>query len=84
MEYAAKLAVGLVVGLLVYFGSPGKQGARPIPAAVMGLLGAFVGAYVAQVIPALGGSDLNWPSVGTAAAGALAFSLAYVGFLSGG
>ncbi len=82
MEYLAKLCVGVVVGLLVYFLFPRDSRARPLTAAVFGVLGAGVGMILSEQIRAFGGSELNVRSLATTAGGALAFSLAYLGMSS--
>ena len=81
MDYGIKLGIGLLVGLLVCFFYPGDNRARPIASAAFGVIGAVVGAFLSERISSLGGPGLNPQSITTAAGGALAFSLAYVGFL---
>ena len=82
MDYAVKLGVGVVVGLFVCFLYPRDNHARPIASAAFGLIGAVVGAFLAERLKGLGGPELSPTSLATAAGGALVFSLAYVGFLS--
>ena len=78
MDWVAKLAVGIVTGLLVYFLYPHHKQARPITAAAFGLVGAAMGALLSQKIHALGGPTLNPASLASAAGGAALFSWAYL------
>lgn len=45
MDWLAKLSVGLVTGLLVYFFYPVEKIARPITAAAFGVAGAAMGRF---------------------------------------
>ncbi|MEN3977099.1 hypothetical protein WJU21_18450 [Emcibacter sp. SYSU 3D8] len=82
MDYFAKLCVGLIVGLLVYFLYPRYNRARPITSAAFGLVGAALGAFLSYRIVALGGPYLTPASLATAAGGAAIFSLAYLSLSS--
>jgi uncharacterized membrane protein YeaQ/YmgE (transglycosylase-associated protein family) len=77
MVWALKLGVGLMVGLIVCFLFPSKHSVRPFSAAVLGILGAALGAFLAQRVLAIGGPDLTLVSLATAGVGALVFSLLY-------
>ena len=78
MDWSAKLSVGLVVGLLVYFFYPTEKNARPITAAAFGLAGAAMGALLAMKIHSLGGPYLTPTSLATSAAGAALFAISYM------
>jgi uncharacterized membrane protein YeaQ/YmgE (transglycosylase-associated protein family) len=82
MDWLAKLAVGLVTGLLVYFLYPNDKSARPITAAAFGLVGAAVGGLLSIKIQALGGPFLTPASLATSAGGAALFTLAYLNISS--
>jgi uncharacterized membrane protein YeaQ/YmgE (transglycosylase-associated protein family) len=82
MDLFAKLCVGLVTGLLIYFFYPHDKQARPITAAAFGLIGAAVGALLSQRIVALGGPYLTPASLATAAGGAALFTFAYMNISS--
>jgi uncharacterized membrane protein YeaQ/YmgE (transglycosylase-associated protein family) len=82
MDYPIKLGIGLLIGFFVCFLYPGDNRAKPIASAAFGVIGAVVGAFLSERIATLGGAGLTPQSIATAAGGALAFSLAYVGFLA--
>ncbi|MEN3953440.1 hypothetical protein [Iodidimonas sp. SYSU 1G8] len=79
MIWASKLAVGLAVGWLIYFLFPGRHTVRPVAAAAVGVVGAALGTFLAQHILAIGGPGISPASLATAGAGALIFTLLYVG-----
>jgi uncharacterized membrane protein YeaQ/YmgE (transglycosylase-associated protein family) len=78
MVLAAKVAVGLLIGLLVHFLFPGRHSVRPIAAAALGAVGAVLGAFLAQHLLAIGGPGITLAGLGMASAGALAVTLLYV------
>jgi uncharacterized membrane protein YeaQ/YmgE (transglycosylase-associated protein family) len=78
MIWASKLSLGLAVGLLIYFLFPGRHTVRPVAAAAVGVIGAALGAFLAQEILSMGGPGINLTSLGTAGAGAMVFTLLYV------
>jgi len=78
MDWLAKLSVGLVTGLLVYFFYPVEKTARPITAAAFGVAGAAMGALLSMKIQALGGPYLTPTSLATSAAGAALFAISYM------
>lgn len=82
MDWLAKLAVGLVAGLLVYFLYPHHKQARPITAAAFGVVGAAIGGFLSAHVPHLGGPQLNPASLATTAAGAAVFAWAYLNISS--
>ncbi len=82
MDWLAKLAVGLVMGLLVYFLYPDHKQARPITAAAFGVVGAAIGGFLSAHIAHLGGPHLNPTSLATTAAGAGIFAWAYLNMSS--
>ncbi|MGE0667572.1 MAG: hypothetical protein AB7O49_13525 [Sphingomonadales bacterium] len=82
MDWLAKLAVGLVTGLLVYFLYPHDKQARPITAAAFGLVGAAIGGFLSINISYLGGAHLNPTSLAVAAGGAAVFAWAYLNMSS--
>ncbi|MBI1181557.1 MAG: hypothetical protein GC201_13475 [Alphaproteobacteria bacterium] len=74
----SKLAVGLMVGLVICFLFPGKHAVRPLSAAILGVVGAALGAFLAQQLLAIGDAGITVASLCTAGIGATAFVLAYV------
>lgn len=82
MDLFAKLCVGLVTGLLIYFLYPHDKQARPLTAAAFGLVGAAVGALLSERIVSLGGPYLTPASLATAAGGAALFTIAYLNISS--
>ena len=77
-DWLAKLAVGLVTGLLVFYLYPHDKQARPITTAAFGLIGGAVGGLLSLKIQALGGPTLTPASLATTAGGAAVFALAYL------
>lgn len=57
------LVIGLVAGALARFILPGKQSMNPILTIVLGVAGAFVGAFVKGAFEIPGGDTLLWQIV---------------------
>jgi uncharacterized membrane protein YeaQ/YmgE (transglycosylase-associated protein family) len=78
MDYFAKLCIGIVTGLLVYFLYPISKQARPLTAAAFGLVGGAIGAFLSERIYSLGGAYLTPASLATVVVTSGVFVLAYL------
>ncbi len=76
--WGAQLAIGGVVGLLLYFMFPGKHNTKPITTAVLGVVGGALGALLAAKIMHLSGDELTPSGLMAAAIGAFVLVMGYI------
>jgi len=76
----ALLVLGLIVGALAKFLMPGDDPGGILVTSILGILGAIVGAWIANILEIGGITGLDWRSLITAVGGALVLLLAYRAF----
>jgi outer membrane protein OmpA-like peptidoglycan-associated protein/uncharacterized membrane protein YeaQ/YmgE (transglycosylase-associated protein family) len=76
----ALLVLGLLVGALAKFLMPGDDPGGILVTSILGILGAIVGAWIANILEIGGITGLDWRSLITAVGGALLLLLAYRAF----
>jgi outer membrane protein OmpA-like peptidoglycan-associated protein/uncharacterized membrane protein YeaQ/YmgE (transglycosylase-associated protein family) len=78
--FAVLFVLGLIVGALAKFLMPGDDPGGIVVTSILGILGAIVGAWIANILEIGGITGLDWRSLITAVGGALLLLLAYRAF----
>jgi outer membrane protein OmpA-like peptidoglycan-associated protein/uncharacterized membrane protein YeaQ/YmgE (transglycosylase-associated protein family) len=76
----ALLVLGLIVGALAKFLMPGDDPGGIVVTSILGIVGAIVGGWIANVLEIGGITGLDWRSLVTAVGGSLVLLLAYRAF----
>ncbi len=77
MGFISWIVLGLIVGVLAKWIMPGPDGGGMIMTILLGIVGAFVGGYIGQMLGWGGVSGFDFGSLGLAVLGALLVLFVY-------